>query len=67
MILFIKLKLKEANGQPASAILVNSEEVAAVVDAPDGVIISLKNASQVVVNESFQTVKNRLETAVGVI
>lgn len=65
--MFIKLKLKEANGQPASGILVNSEEVTAVVDAPDGVIISFKNANQAVVSESFQTVKNRLETAVGVI
>lgn len=65
--MFIKLKLKEINGQPSASILVNSEEVTAVVDGPEGVIISFKNALQSVVSESFQTVKNRLETAVGVI
>lgn len=58
--MFILLKLKTAEDKPAEKLLVNANELAAVIDSADGTLLKLKDGSQAVVVESFQTVKNRI-------
>jgi hypothetical protein len=66
--LFIQLKLKDKEAEGGQCkLLALSSDISGVIDAKDGVILSFKNGSQAVVVESYQTVKNRLAEAVGVI
>lgn len=58
--MFILLKLKKPEGQQPEKFLVNANEISGVIDAADGVLLKLKDGSQAVVVESFQTVKNRI-------